>query len=115
MFICCGFYELAGDPHATTGFPNASLQHIANPKLPPNPFNVHRLAFVGETGIARDDEQRLEPRQFSNDVLGYAVREILLLWITTHVLERQYRDGRYVGQDRRLLVPGGYPHNILRS
>ena len=42
--------------------------------------------------MARDDLERLNLGQEVEDFLGDAVREILLLRIATHVLERQYGD-----------------------
>ncbi len=43
----------------------------------------------------------MKARQLCNDVLGDAVREILLLWVAAHVLERQRGDGRFVGEGER--------------
>jgi hypothetical protein len=56
------------------------------------------LALVDETRIARDHEQPLDARQTRNDVFDHPVGEILLLGVAAHVLERQHRDGRLVGQ-----------------
>ena len=81
-------------------FLHAAFQHVAHAEFAPDLPDVDRPALVGERGIARDHEQRLEARQRGDDVLHHAVGKIFLLGIAAHVLERQHRDRRFVGERR---------------
>src|SRR5262249_45712223 len=96
-----GVDELAADAQAVYRLANAAFEHVPHTQLAAHLFDVDRLALVGEAGIAGDDEQRLEARQSGDDVLDHPVREILLLGITAHVLERQHGNGWLVGQRQR--------------
>ena len=102
-----GFDQLPGDAHATAGFANAALKHIANAEFAADLLDIDGLAFVGEARIARDHEQRFEARERGDDVLDHAVGEIFLLGITAHVLERQHGDGWLVGERERLKLGAG--------
>ena len=97
-----GVDELSGDAHAAGGFAHAALQHVAHAELARDLPHVDRLALVGEGGIARDHEEPLLPRKAGDDVLGQAVRKVILIGIAAHVLERQHRDRRLVRQRQRL-------------
>ncbi len=61
---------------------------------------LEALADPGDICISGDHEQRAKTGQFGDNVLGDPVREILLLRIARHVLERQDGDGRLVGERR---------------
>ncbi len=110
-----GLYQLAGNANAIARFPDASFQHIAHAQFASDPLDVDGLAFVGEARIAGDDEQGLEARQRGDDVINHAVREILLLRIAAHVLERQNRDGGLVGEREGLARACGNIFRNLRS
>jgi hypothetical protein len=106
-----GFDQLRRDAHPVTRLAHASLQHIAHAEFPPDLPHIDGPAFVGEARIARDHEQPFDPRQAGDDVLDHAVGDILLLAIAAHVLERQDRDRRPVGQrkaSRGLFGRGGF-------
>src|SRR5262249_18592331 len=72
---------------AIRGSAHASFKHISNPQFTTDLFHVDRSA-LGKGRIARDNEELPEPRQRRDDLLNNAVREILLLGIAAHVLER---------------------------
>src|SRR5258708_1205380 len=91
--------QLPGDTEATGGLAHAALKYIADTQFPAALLDVHGTAFVGETRIARDHEQRREARKRSNHVFYYAVRKVFLLWITAHVLEGQNSNRRLVWED----------------
>jgi hypothetical protein len=103
--------QLGGHPHPVSGLADAALDHVAHAQLSPDLLNIHRLALVGEGAVARDHQQRAEPRQLGDDVLDHAVGEVLLLPVAAHVLEWQYRDRRLVGQRGR----GGWQARRRRS
>jgi hypothetical protein len=48
--------ELPGDAHPVGGLAHAALDHVAHPQLATHLLDVHSPAFIGEGGIARDDE-----------------------------------------------------------
>jgi len=68
------------------------LEDIADTKVAAGLLEVDGFSFVGECGVARDDEKPAPFRQCSDNVLGNAVDEILLLGIATHVVERKDGD-----------------------
>src|SRR3982075_1192199 len=105
--MCAGrsLNQLTGNTHPPAGLSDASFQHVAHAKLPPDLFDVDRVSLVREARIPGDYEQGVEARQCGDDVLDHAVGEVFLLGIAAHVLERQDGDGRFVRQ-RRLL--GGF-------
>ena len=77
------------------------FQDVAHPEFAPDLAHVDGLALVDEARIARDHEQPLDPRQSGDDVLDHPVGEIVLLRVAAHVLKRQHRDRRLVGQRKR--------------
>ena len=85
--------QLAGYPDLSSRLADAAFEHITNAQLLADLLDVDRFALKGEARVARDDEQRLEARQSSDDVLDDSVREIFLLRIAAHVLKRQDREG----------------------
>ena len=50
-----------------------------------------------------------ETAKLGDDVLGDAVREILLLGVARHIVERQHRDRRFVGQRQRCRLSDWRP------
>ena len=82
------------------GLANAALDHIGDAQFLGDLLQVHRLALVGEDGIAAEHEQARNLRQVGDDVLGDAVAEELLLGVVAHVGERQDRHRRLVGARR---------------
>ena len=70
--------KLAGDAYAVASLANTSLKYVAYAEFTPDFLDVDGLSLVGERGVSRDNEQRLEPRQRRNDVLDDAVREVFL-------------------------------------
>src|SRR5262249_60218514 len=83
--------QLCGDADAVAGFTQTTFEHISDTELAPDLFHVDSAALVGEAGVARDHKQRRVARERSDDVLGDAVGEELLLGISAHIGERQYR------------------------
>src|SRR5437588_7245935 len=98
----CGVDELSGDAHAIRGLAHTAFEHITHAKLAADLLHVGCPALVGECRIARDDEQPLDARQASSDILHHAVGEIFLLRIAAHVLEGQNSNGWLVGQRKSL-------------
>ena len=80
------------DAHSIAGLAHAALDDIARAELLADLLDVHRLALEDEGRIAGNHEERMETAEPGDDVLGQAVREVLLLAIARHVVERQYGD-----------------------
>ena len=98
VVACRDINELSGNANAITCLADAALQHVANAKLAADPLDIDSLAFVGETCITGDDEQRFRTRQSRDDVFHHAVGEIFLLGVSAHVLKRQHGDRGLVGE-----------------
>src|SRR5437762_1884172 len=77
------------------------FQHVADAQLSSDLLDIDSLALVGEARIARDDEKRFKARECGDDVFYHPIREVFLLGIAAHVLERKHCDGRFVGQRER--------------
>src|SRR6266404_6011159 len=64
-------------------------------------LHIDGLPFVGEAGIAGDDEEPADAGEGGDDLLDHAVGEILLLRVAAHIGEGQYRDRRLVRERQR--------------
>src|SRR5438105_350243 len=81
--------ELPSYPHTRSRLSHASFQDKSNAKLPTHLLHFHRLVFIGEGSVARDNKQSGNVGQISDDVLRNAITEILLLSVAAHVVKRQ--------------------------
>lgn len=95
-----GVEKLDGRSYPAAHLAHASLRHVADTELAADPFDLGRLALVGEAGMAGDDEQRPESRQLGDDVPCDPIRKIVLPGITAQVGERKHRKRRPVGDGR---------------
>ncbi len=97
--------QLRCDSNAAAAAPHTSFHDVPHAQFPRHVRDPHGPSSIGERGIARRYEQIRVARQFGDDVLGDAVREVLMFRIATHVLEWQHGDGRLVGKcERRSLA-----------
>src|SRR5207244_3814797 len=109
--------QLPSDAHPAAAFAHRAFEHIAHAHFTADLLHIDRLSLVREARIARDHEEPADARQGRDDLLDHAVHEIFLFRVAAHVLERQHRDRRLVGQwqtsrwDRRLagMPAGGRP------
>jgi hypothetical protein len=58
---------------------DAAFQYIVDAQFAFDLLRVGPLVLIGEGGITRDHQHACDPRQISRQILGDAVREILLL------------------------------------
>jgi hypothetical protein len=58
-------------------------------ELVPNLPHIDALAAKRERGISRDHKEPAAPGQRRDNLFRYAVGKIVLLWIATHIDERQ--------------------------
>jgi len=79
-------------------FADAALDDVSNAKFSCDTDHVHGRALVGERRITGDHEQPMDFGKRGDDVLGDAVREVLLLGIARHVGEGQHRDRGLAGK-----------------
>jgi hypothetical protein len=67
--------ELGGDADMVAVLAHASLDDIADAELLADLLQMHRLALVGEGGVAGDDIEPAQLRQRCDDVLADAFGE----------------------------------------
>ena len=100
--------ELDSDSHAIGGFADTAFHDVVDAEFAGDLLRLDGLALVDEDGVARNHEELAEAGKLSDDVLGEAVSEELLLWIAAHVDEGQYSDcgASRRGLTRRCIVAG---------
>src|SRR5438105_6999368 len=86
---------------------------IADAKLAADLLYAYGFSFVGECGIAGDDEKPTPFRQRRDDVLGNAVDKIFLLGIATDIVKRKDGNRGSVEQRRWRRVRRDRPVNPL--
>src|SRR5262245_8142276 len=82
---------------------HTALEQKSHAKLSSGLLQLYRLALVGEDRVPAHDGQSGDLGQVSYDVFGDAVREILLLGIAAHVVEREHSDRRLRSSGRARL------------
>ena len=104
-----GVDQLAGDADPGAGLPDRAFEHVAHAQLARHLPHIDSLALVGEARIAGDHGQPGKAGDCGRDLLDDAVGEIFLLGVARHVLERQYRERRLVGQRQRRRLQSRRP------
>ena len=84
-----GIGQLDADPHAFAGPSDAAFKDVAHAKLATDLHHADCLALVRERGTPSDDKEAAQASQSGCDLLRNSVREVLLAWIPTQVLEWQ--------------------------
>jgi hypothetical protein len=93
--------QLPRDANFACCLAHRPLKDIAHAKPASDLLHIDGFAFERKARIASDHEQPLETRERGDDFLDHAIRKVFLFWIAAHVLERQDRDRRLIGQRRR--------------
>ncbi len=96
-----GFDQLHGNPDAVAGFLHTAFQQIGDPQLPADIDGIGHAVLEGKSGIARDHEERANARKRRGYRLDDAIGEKILRGIAGHIVERQHRDRRLIGQRQR--------------
>ena len=96
-----GFDQLCGDADPVAALAHRAFEDIADTELAPDLAHADRLPLVGKAGVAGDHKQPADAAECGNDLLDHAVGKIFLLRVAAHVLKRQHRDRRLVGQRQR--------------
>src|SRR5262245_54298502 len=97
MRACNRIDQLPCDADFPRRLAHGPLKDIAYAKSASDLLDIDGSTLEGKARISSDHEQPFEPRKRRRDLLNHPVREILLLGIAAHVLERQHGDGRLVG------------------
>src|ERR1700722_13136657 len=84
--------QLGGDAYAATRLAHAAFEDEADLEFAREFEDINMLALVHKRAVARNDGQCRNLAQISDDVLGDAVAEVLLLLIATHIGEGQDAD-----------------------
>ena len=74
-----GIDQLRRDPYLLLGLQHTAFQYIPHAHLPPHVLHLHRLAFVGESGVAGDDKETGDLGEITGEDFGEAVAEVVLL------------------------------------
>ena len=85
------------DPHPILVALDRAFEHVANAELLADLLGVDRLALVGESRVAGDDETVVDARQFGGEIFSDAVGEIILGRIAREIGEGQHDDGEMRG------------------
>src|SRR5215207_7206871 len=85
--------QLRSYAQATPRPTHTSLEHRAHAEALGDQARVVLRAFTGEARGARRDTQPLVLREHIDDLLGDAVREVLVVRGRTQIDERQHGDG----------------------
>ena len=84
--------ELHVDAHSAAAALNAALENIANVQFASDLLGVDRLAFVGEGGVARDDEGVGDARKVGRQAFRDSVDEMFVLGVAAKTGEGQHHD-----------------------
>src|SRR3954469_16659031 len=82
--------SLGSDPQLVARLSNASFNHQIRGKTLAHLTDVDGHALELEGRCARDHIQPWNMRQRINDFFRNSVAEVVLLWLRTHVYERQH-------------------------
>src|ERR1700730_13752049 len=96
MRAALGIDQLHVDQHLIAASSYAAFHDIANPQIAPDMFSIDSLALVGKGCVAGDHEAPRNPRQIGRQIIGNAVREILLVRVV-----RKVREGKDNDRQRR--------------
>jgi hypothetical protein len=93
-----GFNKLPADPQTLTGLTHAPFQDIAHTEVASDLLGVNGTAFECEARVSRDNEEPPNLGQCCDDLVGDAVRQILLFWIAAEVCEGKHNERGLVRQ-----------------
>ena len=82
--------QLGGNAQAIARLAHAAFKHITRAKLHADLFHVDLLAFVGKGRIACDHWKLTPEGKCCDQIFGDAVSEKFLIFVTAHIVERQY-------------------------
>ena len=93
MRLPAHFDQLRVDPHLARIPSHTSFQHILHSQLPPNLIHLFRGVPVMHHRRPRNDPKflRVQPSQLRDHLFRQSVAEILLAFLSGHILEGQYR------------------------
>src|SRR3979490_764180 len=93
--------QLCGDAQLLAALANAALEHVRHSELARNRAHVFIPALELKRRGARDDLQICAMHEAVYQLLGQAVREVLLLLVAADIHEREHRN-----RVRRRIVDG---------
>jgi hypothetical protein len=87
--------EMRTFPAALRTLPSSTL---SDAEFAPDLLDIDGFALVSKTRIARDHEEKIEPRQRCGDFVHHAISEVILIGIGTQVGEGENGDRGFVGE-----------------
>src|SRR6516164_750975 len=103
MRSCCSLDQLGSNADPTARLAYGAFEGVADAQFVADLLYVDGLAFISEARAAGDHKEPADPGERGDDLLDHAVAKVFLLGVAAHVLERQHRDRRLVGQGQRRL------------
>ena len=103
--------EFRRDPHRVATLADAAEHHVPDAELLADFARVHRSSLERHGRVSRDNRKPPVTGEQTNNVLGQAVAEIVVLGIIGHVPERQHGDRR--PRDRFSLH--GFRDDIIKA
>ena len=86
-------HQLSADANPIARATHAPLQDIADPKGTTDLLGVHHLPLVRERRVAGNYKEPPKLGQRCDQVVGDAIREVLLVTVAGHIVERQHGNG----------------------
>ena len=92
MLVACRVDQLHVDAHRVAGFLHAAFENVRHAELLPISRQIFRAGSCMRGRSARDDFQRADLGQPSQDFVLDAFGEIGVVLVAAQVFERQHRD-----------------------
>src|SRR6516165_3114026 len=92
MRVTLGIDQLGVNANLVGRSPDTPFEHIANTELPADRFCIDWPVPVCESTIPRDHKHVRDPRQIGRQIVGEAVRKVLLVRIVAQVGKGQHDD-----------------------
>src|SRR4051812_6913845 len=108
-------HELSCDPDMVSVLTDAAFEHRAHAELTADVCKLHAFPFEIERRRAARNAQPVDPRERVQDLLGNAIRKVLLVVPWAHVRERQHRDGWAWDRWRARGFYGCTPEKVQRD
>jgi len=100
--------KLGGDTNTAATAAHAAFQNVPDTQLTSYLLRSDLAPLVEKAGVACDNKERGTTCQLGDDVVGYTVRKILLIWVAAHVVECEHCDrwpilpGKWCGKQSRI-------------
>src|SRR4051812_30592104 len=98
MFAAFRIDQLHVHPKPVAATLHRALEHVPDVQFAANLPYVDWFSLIRERAIPRDYEGATDARQVRGQALGHAIDEVILLWITAEIGEREHYNGKMRGR-----------------